>query len=175
MNAGDGPLAGAATNFARDRIAPVAGVRRLRLKGRLNLFQTAMLRWRELHPYNAVHVVRIMQPFDRARAEAAIAQRLAAAGLTGLVLDRARRRYEYRGGLPCVELEIVAAGADADAALRNEIERELNRPFQPDDSLVPFRFFVRDDGGEFRLGLAYDHFVAGGDSIAVLLNDIVCA
>ena len=50
-----------AANFARDGIAPSTGVARLRLRGRLNLFQTAMLRWRELHPYNAVHVVRVPQ------------------------------------------------------------------------------------------------------------------
>ena len=29
------------------------------MKGRLNLFQAAILRWRALHPYNAVHVVRV--------------------------------------------------------------------------------------------------------------------
>ncbi|HEY2816676.1 MAG TPA: hypothetical protein VGK44_06020 [Casimicrobiaceae bacterium] len=131
-----------------------------------------MLRWRELHPYNAVHVVRIVKPFERARVEAVIAERLRAAGLTGLVIDRTRRRYEYRGGPATVELDIVSGG-DGKSALHAEIERQLNRPFPADGSLVPFRFFAHDAGGAFFLGLAYDHFVAGGDSIVVLLNDIV--
>jgi hypothetical protein len=172
MNAGDSPVASEpAANFARDRIAPAVHDRRLRLRGRLNLFQAAMLRWRELHPYNAVHVVRIVKPFERARVEAVIAERLRADGLTGLVLDRTRRRYEYRGGVATVELAVV--GRAGESALYAEIERQLNRPFPANGSLVPFRFFAHEIDGGFFLGLAYDHFVAGGDSIVVLLNDIV--
>jgi NRPS condensation-like uncharacterized protein len=172
MGAGGAPLDVA--GFARDRIASGVGLRHPRLKGRLNLFQTAMLRWRDLHPYNAVHIVRVKEPFERGRVEAVIAECLCAAGLTGLVLDRAHQRYEYRGGPATVELGVIPTGDD-DSTIRAEIERQLNRPFPADGALVPFRFFVRDDGGEFRLGLAYDHFVAGGDSIVVLLNDIVGA
>jgi len=143
------------------------------MKGRLNLFQSAMLRWRDLHPYSAVHVVQIREPFDRARVESAIASQLAAAGLTGFSLDRARGRYEYRGGPAAVELEVLAGNGDRHTAIRTEIERQLNRPFPRDGAFVPFRFFAHDHGGEFGLGLAYDHFIAGGDSIVVLLNDIV--
>ena len=68
------------------------------MKGRLNLFQAAMLRWRDLDPYNAVHVARIAAPFDRERLRGVISAQLETDGLTGLVLDRQRRRYEYRGG-----------------------------------------------------------------------------
>src|SRR5207248_6143037 len=141
--------------------------------GKLNLFQSAMLRWRELHPYSAVHVVQVRERFDRDRAEAAIANQLCDAGLTGLVLDRARRRYEYRGGPASVELTVIGPDGDCHSEIRTEIERQLNRPFPADGALVPFRFFAHDAGNEFRLGLAYDHFIAGGDSIVVLLNDIV--
>jgi hypothetical protein len=41
-----------------------------------------------------------------------------------------------------------------------------------DEPRQPFRFVAVDAGGEFHLALAYDHFVAGGDSIALLLRDI---
>ena len=143
------------------------------VRGKLNLFQSAMLRWRDLHPYSAVHVVQIRERFDRARVESAIANQLSVAGLTGLVLDRARKRYEYRGGPATVELEVVTPAADVHTAIRTEIERQLNRPFPHDGAFVPFRFFAHDQGSEFGLGLAYDHFIAGGDSIVVLLNDIV--
>jgi hypothetical protein len=52
---------------ASDRRAPRrdAGQGWHRLKGKLNLFQAAMVRWREMHPYNAVHVVRVSQPLTR--------------------------------------------------------------------------------------------------------------
>jgi hypothetical protein len=143
------------------------------MRGKLNLFQSAMLRWRDLHPYSAVHVVQVREPFDRIRVESAIANQLSDAGLTGLVLDRRRKRYEYRGGPATVELEVVPPGIDEHTAIRTEVERQLNRPFPRDGAFVPFRFFVHDQGGEFGLGLAYDHFIAGGDSIVVLLNDIV--
>src|SRR4029078_4614134 len=40
--------------------------------GRLNVFQAAMLGWRDLHPYNAVHAARIGRPLDRDALERAI-------------------------------------------------------------------------------------------------------
>src|SRR5208282_141735 len=43
------------------------------MQGTLNLFQATMLRWRELHPYNAVHVVVVGQPLQPARLTTCIA------------------------------------------------------------------------------------------------------
>jgi hypothetical protein len=143
------------------------------MKGRLNLFQSAMLRWRDLHPYSAVHVVRLSAPFDRGRLEAAIAAQLERDGLTGLVLDRARRRYEFRGGPAAIEFEVITPDGDGERAMSAEIERQLNTPFARDGAIVPFRFFAIPGNGSFRLGLGYDHFIAGGDSIVVLLKNIV--
>ena len=68
-----------------------------RVKGRLNLFQAAMLRWRDLHPYNAIHVVRIDRPLDAARLKALIARQLDALGLTGFMLDVARAPLRVHG------------------------------------------------------------------------------
>ena len=143
------------------------------MKGRLNLFQSAMLRWRDLHPYSAVHVVRVPAPFDRGRLAAVIAAQLERDGLTGLVLDRARRRYEFRGGPAAIEFEVITQNGDGERAISAEIERQLNTPFARDGAIVPFRFFAVPGNGSFRLGLGYDHFIAGGDSIVVLLNKIV--
>jgi len=143
------------------------------MNGRLNLFQAAMLRWRDLHPYNAVHAARVAQRLDAPRLRAAIDAQLEHDGLTGLVLDRARLRFDYRGGPTVTELTLVEAGDDAEAALHGEIERQLNRPFPRSGALEPFRFFACADAEGFDLGLAYDHFVAGGDSIATLLCAIV--
>ena len=140
------------------------------MQGRLNLFQATMLRWRDLHPYSAVHVVRVMKRCDATRLEAQIAARLESAGLTGLNLDRKRARYEFTGGREAVTLTVLEGGASAAETLRLEIVRQLNAPFPREGGFSPFRFFAVDSGAFFDLGLAYDHFIAGGDSIAVLLE-----
>jgi len=143
-----------------------------KLRGKLNLFQAMMLRWRELHPYVAVHIVRLNQPLAPAQLKRRIEGRLETAGLTGLVLDRRHGRFEFRGGAAAIEPTILAVGSDANRVMEREIERQLNLPFPPDGAFVPFRFFAVDAGASFYLGLAYDHFIAGGDSIAVLLEKL---
>lgn len=141
--------------------------------GRLNLFQRAMLRWRELHPYNAVHVVSVPQQLEDARLQDQIKRELERAGLTGFVLDENHEWLRYGGGPATAEVKGLQAGADPLRAVSSEIEVQLNTPFPRDGRLDPFRFFTVDRGDSFYLGLAYDHFVAGGDSIALLLRDIV--
>src|SRR5436190_8210388 len=144
-----------------------------RLAGRLNLFQRTMLDWRDLHPYIAVHAVRVPQPLDRLAVMRAIDETLEHAGLTGLELDRDRGRYEWHGGASASKLEVVAAGDAWQSALARTFERHLNEPFAREGRIDPFRFFAIDAGDAFFLGIAYDHFIAGGDSIVVLLNAIV--
>jgi hypothetical protein len=139
------------------------------VRGRLNLFQAGMLRWRDLSPYNAVHVIRIDAPLDRQRLRHAIDGELAAFGLTGFELDRAHGRFEYRGGAPRTVLETAVCVGTAAEALRAEIERQINLPFPRTGAFDPFRFFAIDTGETFYLGLAYDHFIAAGDSIIALL------
>jgi hypothetical protein len=147
-----------------------AGVRPL--PGRLNLFQKAMLDWRDLHPYNAVHAVEILHPLDARQLASAIDETLVRSGLTGLELDRAGGRYAWGGGASSTRLDVVSAGADWQQTFSRLVERQLNAPFARDGRIDPFRFFVVDRGGTFLFGLAYDHFIAGGDSIVVLMNAI---
>lgn len=143
------------------------------MKRRVNLFQAAMLRWRALHPYNAVHALQVTQALDAGRLRAAIRDHLQAQGLTGLDLDARGGRYEWAGGPADAPLRVVSGGDDAFAVLRGEIEHELNGAFAESGRGEPFRFFAVTSAGTFYLGLAYDHYVAGGDSIAILLRDIV--
>lgn len=141
---------------------------------RLNLFQRMMWRWRELHPYNPVHVVRVPATLEAERLRETIAARLGALGLTGLELDERQWRFHYGGGPACVELAVAAAGSDAQATLDQLIEREFNRPFPSARPAQPFRFMAVDEGGSFQLVLVYDHYVASGDSIARLLTGVAC-
>jgi len=143
------------------------------MRGRLNLFQAAMVRWRELHPYSAVHAVHVELPLDAARLEAAIARELEARGLTHLELDAEHCRFEYGGGATQVRVAVLQGGDDSRTVLCEEIERQLNAPFAADGAIDPFRFFAVEVPGSFELALAYDHFIAGGDSVVLLLQAMV--
>jgi hypothetical protein len=142
------------------------------MRGRLNLFQSTMLRWRSFHPYNAVHVAELPGPLDAAGLAAAVADHLAALGVTGLVLDARRRAFEFRGGRVAYDVPVLAGGSAPLAVIEREMERQLNEGFPETGAFEPFRFFVVDAGATFHLGVAYDHFLAGGDSIVVLLKGI---
>jgi hypothetical protein len=149
--------------------AAVARVERPRYPGELNLFQRMMLHWRELHPYNAVHVAFVARALDAGQLQRAACGVLETAGLAGFALDRRRRRFAYAGGPALADVAIIAAADDrsTDDVLAATIERELNRPFAIG---APLRFFAIGAAGGFHLGLAYDHFIAGGDSAASLLG-----
>ncbi len=140
---------------------------------KLNLFQAMMLCWRDLYPYSAVHVVRVTAPLDAARLARVVSMHLQELGYTELRLDRRRRRYEWLAGGGAVEVAVVPAGGRASAVIRDEIEHQLNIAFPRQGRFRPFRFFAIDTGGDFHLGVAYDHFVAAGDSIVRLLGGIV--
>ena len=63
------------------------------MRGRLNLFQSTMLRWRALYPYNAVHLVEVGGPLQPARLELRLKTHLETAGLTGLIVDWRARKF----------------------------------------------------------------------------------
>ena len=141
----------------------------------LNFFQRMMLRWRELHPYNPVHVVRVPVALDAQRLRGCIAEQLEALGLTGLAIDQARWRYRFEGGAAQVQLRVLAASNDLQDLLSRTIEAEFNQPFAQATHEQPFRFIAIDEGEAFQLLLVYDHYVAGGDAIARLLTHLAGA
>lgn len=146
-----------------------------RLPGRLNVFQVTMLEWRGQHPYTAVHALHLpLLPDDGALAAAIDAER-AQLGLGLLELDCRRRRFAWHAHAGTTPVERTAGEPDlcAERNLEREIERQMNTAFPIEGTLDPFRFFViREARGGF-LGIAYDHFIAGGDSIVRLMNRIV--
>ena len=144
------------------------------MRGRLNLFQAAMLRWRELGPYNAVHVAELAGPLDLPKLESAVAAHVAHVGVGVLSLDAAACRFDYGGDAPAPEVVLLPGGTDTMAVLEREMERQLNLPFAREGTYAPFRFFAVEAGATFHVGVAYDHFIAGGDSIVALLKGIAC-
>lgn len=134
-----------------------------------------MLHWNDLHPYNAVHVVRIPEAHDAERLSQAINGTLEISGLTNLVLNRHQGIYCYQGGPTLAEIKPVSAGGNAQAALATEIENQLNRGFTSSGMFNPFRFFVLPEATGFFLGAVYFHAVADAESLVHLLKRIVDA
>ena len=145
------------------------------MPGQLNAFQLSMLQWNDLHPYNAVHVVRIAEPLDLRRLQSAIDQTLEGMGLTGLLIDRRAASYRYDGGAAGAEIRLAGTDTRSAWGCEEEIERQLNTPFASDGSFSPFRFFVTTAAGAFSLGLVYFHPVADALSIVPMLKEIVDA
>lgn len=145
------------------------------MPARLNTFQRTMLHWNDLHPYNAVHVVRIPQPLDTARLTQAVNGTLESLKLTNLTLNRTRDTYHYQGGPTRIEIKSVPAGTNAQAALAAEIADQLNRGFTCAGTFNPFRCFVVPEAATFFLGVAYVHAVADAESLVHLLKRIVAA
>jgi len=132
-----------------------------------------MLRWNTIHPYNAVHVVRIPTHYDKERLSVVIENQLVGNGLTGLSLNKAKGSYQYLGGPARPEIRIIETNGDIYHAISEEIERQLNRGFTDDGAVDPFRFFILAEKESFYLGLVYFHCVAGAESIVFLLKGIV--
>jgi hypothetical protein len=145
------------------------------MQGRLNAFQLSMLQWNDLHPYNAVHIVRIPGVLDSERLKRVITTTLERAGLTGLALDRRAGTYHYFGGPASVEIKFIEADAAPSAGFGEEMERQLNTPFAQAERFNPFRFFVVSEKESFSVGLAYFHPIADAESIVFLLKRMVDA
>ena len=110
--------------------------------GRLNSFQKTMLQWNDMHPYNAVHVVRIPGVLNAEWLRLSLNSRLEGHGLTHLKLNRGANTYVYHGGRVDCDVKIILGEQDPISALRAEIEQQLNTPFQQRGRCNPFRFFA---------------------------------
>ncbi|MBC8002709.1 MAG: hypothetical protein H7X97_08985 [Opitutaceae bacterium] len=143
------------------------------MQGRLNSFQKSMLQWTDLHPYNAVHVVRVPGALDLDRLRSVIDGSLEILGLTNLALDRDGAAFAYHGGSTRSEIRIINPGDDAHQELELEIARQINTAFATIGRFNPFRFFVLPVAEMFSIGLVYFHPVADAESIVHLLKRMV--
>ena len=138
-------------------------------KGRLNTFQQTMVHWDDLHPYNAVHSVKIFGQLNFERLNCVINTSLERHGLTNLMLDHSEGTYHYLGGPAQHGVKPLANEGE----LLPEIERQLNTRFIRDKVFEPFRFFVAPGQDSFWLGVAYFHPIADAESIVRLLKELV--
>lgn len=143
--------------------------------GSLNILQRSMLQWNDLHPYNAVHVVRIPGAPNLGRLRLVINGTLEAYGVTNLELNRKRGAYRYHGGAADCEIRVLSKEDASRSPLSAEIGRQLNTGFVPGERMNPFRFFVDAAGDFFSLGLVYFHPVADAEAVVRLLMHIVNA
>ena len=143
------------------------------MRGKLNIFQKTMLQWNDLHPYNAVHVVRIPHALDLERLGNVINGALETHGITNLALNRDWGTYHYHGGAALCAIKTVAVEESSRLSLAAEIEQQLNTAFTQSERFNPFRFFVAPESDSFFLGLVYFHAVADGESVVRLLKNIV--
>ena len=132
-----------------------------------------MLQWNELHPYSAIHVVRIAGPLEGARLRTSINTTVEMRGLSRLRLDRERGSFEYEGGAAHCDLQTIDGSPDAFRALVTEMQRQLNLPFPDAQPFSPFRFLLAPAGDSFFLGLVYFHAAADAGSVVLLLKEIV--
>lgn len=131
-----------------------------------------MLIWNDLHPYNAVHIVRVPYLLDMERLVSIIKGYLEINSLTDLVIDRKRNRFQYNGGPADVEINVINSHNNPISILSKEIEEQLNRPFPDSLKMTPFRFFIIREESCFYIGLVYFHAVSDASSIIAILKDI---
>jgi NRPS condensation-like uncharacterized protein len=134
-----------------------------------------MLQWSHLHPYNAVHVIKVAVPVSPETFEDRINFVLASAGLGTVSIDEATGRYEFQPTAPRVRPRLLSAGSAPERALHQEIADQLNEPFLAAGPFIPFRFFILPAHDGAYLGIAYFHAVADADSIGRLLLSIATA
>ena len=143
------------------------------MPGRLNIFQKSMLQWNALHPYSAIHVVRLAGSLDATRLRTCINAIVEKRGLTRLNLDSQHCTFQYDGGRADCEIQTVDGFQDAFSALVAEMQRQLNLPFALAEPFNPFRFLIASAGDSFFLGLVYFHAAADAESVVLLLKAIV--
>lgn len=139
---------------------------------KLGFFQQSMLLWGRIHPYVAVHALRLRgaaRPDDWCAAATAACK---AAGLGRLHIF-GTDRYRFDGDV-AVEVDRRAAANDPLAAVARVADAAMNRPFASGPH-SPFRWCMFDEaaGAAHWIVLAYHHVVADAAAIEALLQRIL--
>lgn len=149
------------------------------MRGRLNIFQRTMLQWDDMHPYNAVGLVRVEGRFDQDRMKVSLKLALQRYGLGKFAVDDRIRAYEYLPAGDDPAVEVIAGHGDTAERVQSELELQLNRRFVryegPGTPLKPFnafRFFAVEGEGFYYFGIVCFHAIADGYSLSLLIRDV---
>ncbi len=119
-----------------------------------------MLQWERIHPYNAVHALRIDGSLDQDRLARAWEQTLA-----GII-------PQWRAaGFPYFAFDSSPPPPDLVPPERNLddfVTEQLNRPFAPAD--CPFRAFVHAEDATHVIGIAYRHCIGDASTARAVLR-----
>ena len=140
---------------------------------RLNFFQQSMLRWDKVHPYNAVHAVRVLGPANLEALRGAAWDVSVKAGLGEFAANHFGTAYEYRP-LQTMYVQEVAPGEDAEERLTEIVSEEINAGF-PAGMHHPIRWTVFNEaGGEAHyIVLCYHHAISDAFGIEWLLMAVL--
>ncbi|HBO45846.1 MAG TPA: hypothetical protein DD670_18365 [Planctomycetaceae bacterium] len=165
--------------------------------GELNVFQRVMRQWTDLHPYNAVHVFRFEGRADIDRLTDSIRHAWQALDF-GMV---SIQKHQYRFWYPEQERPEVEflSNAGASTSSFKEAAEELrssaaSTPMEPEDNhasaldahlsdllnrrfpvqdYAPIRFSVLQEAACHYLCVTYDHWIADGMAMRVLLRPVI--
>jgi hypothetical protein len=142
------------------------------MPGRLNIFQKTMLQWNTMHPYVAIHVMRLRGAFDAARLQSCVKRTIEKRGISQVTLNPEHSTFHYSNGPAKCEIQILGGQSGSLEELVAEMERQLNLPFVHAEPFNPFRFVVLPSGDSFFLGVVYFHSLADAESVVLLLKGI---
>ncbi|NLE39227.1 MAG: hypothetical protein GX621_14485 [Pirellulaceae bacterium] len=165
--------------------------------GNLNVFQRVMRQWTDLHPYNAIHVFRFDGRADLDRLTDSIDRAWRALDFGTVSLQRHQYRFwhpaEQRPEVEFVSSSEAPTSSPVEAADKPEssaastpaepaanhapaidahLSDLLNRRF-PAQDYAPIRFSVLQEAACHYLCVAYDHWIADGMALRVLLRPII--
>ncbi len=152
--------------------SPLRGWKGGQFPYKFNSFQQAMLRWDLLHPYNAVHAVRVK---GRANCDAfrdAAWEIAKKAELGEFALSYLRTAYEYRP-LQVIRVMEVAAGP-GEARLTEVVSEEMNTPFFG-EMHHPIRWTLFNDtqSDAHYVVLCYHHAISDAHGVERLLAAVL--
>jgi hypothetical protein len=141
----------------------------------LNQFQKTMLQWNHLHPYNAIHGLRLPKPVDPQQLQTSIHQTLEAKRLTQCLISPNQSTINFTTNPSPTRLTTLDTTGDSPNHFSQIIARELNTPFTHsiNQPFTPFRFLLINQPSSSWLCLTYFHAVADAHAILQLLRDIV--
>lgn len=140
---------------------------------RFNYFQQNMLRWDTLHPYNAVHVVRVLGSARVDALRSAAWDVAKNAELGELAINFLGTAYEYRP-LQVIRVQELSPGRSDEARLNEIISEEINTPFHGNvHHPIRWTVFNEVDGMAHYVVLCYHHAISDAYGIERLFAAVL--